>query len=237
MKASPGTNWWDAVFTENAPIYEANVDVSGGSDKGRYFFSTNYFSQDGIMRYTDYKKYSIRANTEFKVKGFTFGENMSVTFDNYVGQPGGNQVEQNMVNEGLLKMQPIIPVYDEGGNWGGTKAGFGNGKNGRAQLYRNKDNRGEGTRIIGNVFGEVQIPASLYRPALCMALTRVGILVKTIVLAMWNPTKLPVRIFQNSSTGIQTGYSHSRLLMITSLVITMYGLQAYTKQSSINSET
>ncbi len=154
MKASPGTNWWDAVFTENAPIYEANVDVSGGSDKGRYFFSTNYFSQDGIMRYTDYKKYSIRANTEFKVKGFTFGENMSVTFDNYVGQPGGNQVEQNMVNEGLLKMQPIIPVYDEGGNWGGTKAGFGNGKNGRAQLYRNKENRGEGTRIIGNVFGE-----------------------------------------------------------------------------------
>ena len=79
------------------------------------------------MRYTDYKKYSIRANTEFKVKGFTFGENLSVTFDNYVGQPGGNQVEQNMVNEGLLKMQPIIPVYDEGGNWGGTKAGFGNG--------------------------------------------------------------------------------------------------------------
>jgi len=156
MKASPGTNWWDAVFQKDAPMYEANVDVSGGTDKGRYFFSTNYFSQDGVMRCTDYKKYSVRANTEFKVKGFTFGENMIVTFDNYVGQPNGNQVEQNMINEGLLKMQPIIPVFDEGGNWGGTKAGFGNGKNGRAQLYRNKDNRGEGTRIIGNVFGEVR---------------------------------------------------------------------------------
>ena len=53
MKASPGTNWWDAVFTTNAPIYEVNTDVSGGNDKGRYFFSANYFSQDGIMRYTD----------------------------------------------------------------------------------------------------------------------------------------------------------------------------------------
>ena len=158
MKASPGTNWWDAIFTPNAPMYEANIDVSGGSDKGKYFFSTNYFSQDGIMRYTDYKKYSVRANTEFKVKAFTFGENLTVTFDNYVGQPNGNQVEQNMINEGLLKMQPIIPVYDEGGNWGGTKAGFGNGKNGRAQLYRNKDNRGEGQRIFGNVYGEVSIP-------------------------------------------------------------------------------
>jgi TonB-linked SusC/RagA family outer membrane protein len=156
MKASPGTNWWDAVFTTSAPIYEINADVSGGTDKGKYFFSTNYFSQDGIMRYTDYKKYSIRANTEFKVKAFTFGENLTVAFDNYVGQPNGNQVEQNMINEGMLKMQPIIPVYDEGGAWGGTKAGFGNGKNGRAQLYRNKDNRGEGQRVFGNVFGEVR---------------------------------------------------------------------------------
>jgi TonB-linked SusC/RagA family outer membrane protein len=156
MKASPGTNWWDAVFQTEAPIYEANLDVSGGSDRGRYFFSTGYFSQDGIMRYTDYKRYSLRANTEFKVKAFTFGENLTVAFDNYVNQPNGNQVEQNMINEGLLKMQPIIPVYDEGGNWGGTKAGFGNGKNGRAQLFRNKDNRGEGQRLFGNVFGEVR---------------------------------------------------------------------------------
>jgi len=154
MKASPGTNWWDAVFTTNAPIYELNADVSGGTENGRYFFSTNYFSQDGIMRYTDYKKYSVRANTEFKVKGFTIGENLTVAFDNYVGQYNGNQVEQNAVTEGLLKMQPIIPLHDEGGNWGGTKAGFGNGKNGQAQLFRNKDNRGEGQRLFGNVFGE-----------------------------------------------------------------------------------
>ncbi len=156
MKASPGTNWWDAVFRDDAPITETNVGVSGGSDRGRYFFSANYFAQDGIMKYTDYNRYTVRANTEFKVKGFTFGENLSVAFDNYVNQPNGNQVEQNAITEGILKMQPIIPVYDEGGNWGGTKAGFGNGKNGLAKLYRNKDNRGEGNRIIGNIFGEVR---------------------------------------------------------------------------------
>ncbi|HLG39341.1 MAG TPA: carboxypeptidase-like regulatory domain-containing protein, partial [Chitinophagaceae bacterium] len=135
MKASPGTNWWDALFRSDAPITEHNVSVSGGSERGRYFFSANYFGQEGVMRYTDYNRYTVRANTEFKVKSFTIGETMTVAFDNAVGQPNGNQVEQNMINEGLLKMQPIIPVYDEGGNWGGTKAGFGNGKNGLAQLY------------------------------------------------------------------------------------------------------
>jgi TonB-dependent starch-binding outer membrane protein SusC len=155
MKASPGTNWWDAVFQKNAPMSEHNVSVSGGGTGGRYFFSANYFTQDGIMKYTDYNRYMVRGNTEFKVKGFTLGENLSVAFDNGVGQPNGNQVEQNTITEGLLKMQPIIPIYDEGGNWGGTKAGFGNGKNGLAKLYRNKDNRGEAMNLIGNVFGEV----------------------------------------------------------------------------------
>ena len=156
MKASPGTNWWDAVFRTNAPMSEHNVSVSGGGTGGRYFFSANYFTQDGVMKYTDYNRYAVRGNTEFKVKGFTLGENLTVTFDNSVGQPNGNQVEQNQINEGLLKMQPIIPVYDEGGNWGGTKAGFGNGKNGLAQLFRNKDNRSEAMNLFGNIFGEVK---------------------------------------------------------------------------------
>ncbi len=157
MRASPGTDWWAAVFRSDAPITEHNISVSGGAgNSGRYFFSANYFAQDGVMRYTDYNKFSVRGNTEFKVKGFTFGENLTVVFDNYVGQPNGNQVEQNAITEGVLKMQPIIPVYDEGGNWGGTKAGFGNGKNGLAKLYRNKDNRGEGMRVFGNIYGEVK---------------------------------------------------------------------------------
>jgi TonB-dependent starch-binding outer membrane protein SusC len=158
MRASPGTDWWAACFRTDAPITEHNVSVSGSaSNSGRYFFSANYFAQDGVLRYTDYNKYSVRGNTEFKVKGFTIGENLTVVFDNYVGLPNGNQVEQNPITEGILKMQPIIPVYDEGGNWGGTKAGFGNGKNGLAKLYRNKDNRGEGMRVFGNVYGEVKI--------------------------------------------------------------------------------
>lgn len=156
MKASPGTNWWDVAFKKDAPITEHNLSVSGGTgNAGRYFFSVNYFDQEGIMRYTDYKKYSVRGNTEFKVKGFTFGENLSVTFNNQVNQPGGNQLEQNIVTQGIVKNQAIIPVYDEGGNWGGTRSGFGGGDNALATLFRNKDNRQEGMRLFGNVYAEV----------------------------------------------------------------------------------
>jgi TonB-linked SusC/RagA family outer membrane protein len=155
MKASPGTNWWDAVFRD-ASIQEYNLSASGGSERGRYFFSANYFDQEGIMRYTDFRRYTLRANSDFKVKGFTFGETFTMAFSDGVGQPNGNQVEQNTITEGILKMQPIIPVYDIAGNWGGTKAGFGNGKNGLAKVFRNKDNRGETYRMLAGVFGEVR---------------------------------------------------------------------------------
>jgi TonB-dependent starch-binding outer membrane protein SusC len=149
-----GTNWWDAVM-QTAPITEQNVSAAGGSDKGKYFFSFNYFNQQGTMRYTDFKRYTVRGNTEFKVKGFTLGENISLGFSNSVGQPGGGQSEQNILVSGILKQQPIIPVYDEGGNFAGSK-NFGNGRNGLAELFRNKDNRGEFFKAIGNVYGEVK---------------------------------------------------------------------------------
>lgn len=150
-----GTNWWDAVMT-TAPITEHNVSASGGTDKAKYFMSFNYFSQEGTMRYTDFERYTVRVNTEFKVGGFTLGQNMSVGFSNSVGQPAGNQSEQNVLVSGILKMQPIIPVRDEGGNWGGTKAGFGNGRNGLAELYRGKDNRGQFFKLTGNVFADLK---------------------------------------------------------------------------------
>jgi TonB-linked SusC/RagA family outer membrane protein len=150
-----GTNWWDAVMT-TAPITEHNLSASGGTDKAKYFFSVNYFNQQGIMRFTDFERFTARMNTEFKVGGFTFGENFSAGFSNSVGQPSGNQSEQNILVSGILKMQPIIPVYDEGGYWGGTKAGFGNGRNGLAELSRSQDNRGQFFKLTGNVYADLK---------------------------------------------------------------------------------
>ncbi len=163
MKASPGTHWWDVAFRKDAPITEHNISVSGGAgSNGRYFMSANYFSQDGIMRFTDYHRYTVRANTEFKIKdAITIGENMSIAFNDQVNQPGGNQIEQNILTQGILKNQPIIPVYDEGGNYGGTRAGFGGGDNVFARLIRNKDNRGQGFRLVGNVYAEIALQKHL----------------------------------------------------------------------------
>lgn len=156
-----GTNWMDEIF-DPAPIQNHQLKVSGGTETGRYAMSLNYFNQEGIMIYTGYKRYSIRANTEFNVtKAIRVGENFQVAYGERVGQPAGNQNEGNPVSF-AYRMQPIIPVYDIMGNFAGTKGGdLDNAKNPVAALYRNKDNVSKELRLFGNAWAEVDILKNL----------------------------------------------------------------------------
>lgn len=156
-----GTRWMEEIFRP-APIQSYQVGATGGTDKGVYAFSVNYLDQEGILKNTYYKRYSIRANTEFKVKNrIRVGENMQVAFGERVSQIAGNNSEGNPISMSY-RMQPIIPVYDIQGNFAGTKGGgLGNARNPVAQLTRGKDNKGEEIRLFGNAFAELDIIKNL----------------------------------------------------------------------------
>ncbi|WP_234735272.1 SusC/RagA family TonB-linked outer membrane protein [Tellurirhabdus bombi] len=162
-----GTNWFDEIFA-SAPIQNHQIGVSGGNENGRYAMSANYFNQEGIMRYTYYKRYSIRANTEFNVsKRIRVGENLQIAYGERVG--GGNSTQSITANNNesnavsfAYRIQPIIPVYDVAGNFAGTKGGdLDNARNPVALLYRNKDNVGKEMRLFGNAYAEVDILKNL----------------------------------------------------------------------------
>lgn len=155
-----GTDWFDAAF-RTAPVTEHNLGVSGGGDNGSYYFSAGYLNQQGTMIHNFFERFSVRANTEFKLGKFTIGENYSLTRSNSVGQDnvgGGNQDEQGIMTW-ITLMHPLTPVYDiSGEHFAGDKAnGMSNGNNPVAELVRNKNNEGTFNRILGNVFAEVEI--------------------------------------------------------------------------------
>ncbi len=152
-----GTNWLDEIFG-SAPIQNHQLGLSGGNENGNYAISFNYFDQKGIMIHTDYKRYSLRSNTEFSVsKRFRIGENFQVAFDERVGQQNGNQNESNAISF-AIRMQPIIPVYDIMGYPGGTKGGdLDNSRNPVGQLTRGKDNINKNVRVFGNAYAEFDI--------------------------------------------------------------------------------
>ena len=169
-----GTDWQRVIFGP-ARISNYQIGATGGSKNGKYAISASYFDQEGILRYTGYKRYSVRANTEFKKGAITFGENFTVSYDERQGVPSGNNSESNPIMF-AIRIQPIIPVFDITGGpaeLGGTNTSFlngfagsrgsnlGNAPNPLARQYRERDNPVRATHIFGNVFAEVEIIKNL----------------------------------------------------------------------------
>ncbi|MCB0836451.1 MAG: TonB-dependent receptor [Bacteroidetes bacterium] len=157
MDVSDGTDWFDAALRP-ATIQNHQVTASGGTDKGTYVFSLNYFGQQGMYEYTDYNRYSARMNTSFQpVDWLRIGENFQFTYNKSVGNAGGG----GTLGEGspfawAYRMVPYLPVYDIGGGFGGNAVGeSGNATNPVAVLYRNKDDYFEQYKTFGNAFIEI----------------------------------------------------------------------------------
>ena len=149
-----GTNWFQAIFNP-APIHSHNLSASGGTDKSKYFFSLGYFDQKGTMIGTFLKRYSARINTEYKLKkNIRIGENLHIF---YKQNPGfSNQDPENALSM-VYQMMPIIPLYDIGGNFGGTFGGPGLGRArspfaGLKRTYNDRDNTWD---IVGNTYAEI----------------------------------------------------------------------------------
>lgn len=159
VPSSAGTNWYNEI-TRSAPIQNHNVTVSGQGEGSRYMLSLNYFDQEAITKMQFFKRYSARMNSEFKVaKGVRLGENLQLEYNE--GNTGNNANIESSIIANSFRPMSIIPVYtingrDFAGSAGGTGFGtLGNSKNPMAQLSRAENNRGRGTSIFGNVYGEV----------------------------------------------------------------------------------
>ncbi len=148
-----GTDWYDAL-TDTRPLQNHTLSLSGGSESAKYYAGISYYNEQGTVINTNVKRYSLRMNTEFKVKDFIrFGENFQFTFreNPNIGGPAG---ENDIMF--ALTINPLLPVYDEGGGFAGTTAkGFNNSTNPIARRIRTKGNKGFSSGVFGNFYGEV----------------------------------------------------------------------------------
>lgn len=152
MPASRGNNWWDELF-DPALSQNYNLNISGGTEGATYNVSFNYYDQEGTMKYNFYKRGSIRVNTQFETGIFTFGENASFTIDQTTGGMQSGEMGENTPVGQLIKMQPIIPVYDIADYFAGAKANtLGNGSNPIAQVWKNRNDVAESNQFVGNAF-------------------------------------------------------------------------------------
>ena len=160
MPGSQGTDWWKAVFG-TGKLADANLDVSGGSPDNTYGVSFNFYNQDGTAKYNQFRRGTVRANTEFRRGKLNFGENVAVGVERAYGGVGDDNFgEGNILGKNIL-MQPVVPIRDIMGNFASGKAvGLGNNTNPLKVAYEGRNNISKNNRIFGNVFaGYGPLPA------------------------------------------------------------------------------
>ncbi len=161
MPGSPGTNWWDAVFSP-ALILDANLGVSGSGNAYGYNVSLAYLNQEGTAAYNRFQRGSARINTQFDLGRVTIGENLAVALEEFHGgSDDGSIGEGGFLGQNIL-MQPVVPVFDVGGNFAAGKAvGLGNQSNPLREAWADKDDIGKNIKVFGNVFGTVDLTTGM----------------------------------------------------------------------------
>jgi TonB-dependent starch-binding outer membrane protein SusC len=152
----PNTDWLDLTLGNSAEMHSHNFGVSGGTEKARFNISLNYLDQDGVVEFTNNKKYDFRANFDSKVSDkFSFGLNLA----------GGRQdrLEPGSVGSVITwatSTNPmVIPKLD--GKYGGPQT-LDDGDLGNAlKDIETKRNTLEAYRFVGKLFAKYNFTKEL----------------------------------------------------------------------------
>lgn len=144
---------WVQEILRKAIVQSYNLSFSKADDTSSQLFSAGYFDQNGLMKYTGFRRLNGRFNSEWKLfnKHAIIGENISLSHDWGVGATNNSALSGMLYN--AYKYMSIIPVYDNNGNFAGNP--FGDIENPLGSLYRNKDNNEHNTRIMGNAYIQI----------------------------------------------------------------------------------
>jgi len=102
------TDWQDALFQDGI-MQNYTIGVSGGNESSNFMLSAGYVDQQGVVTNTGFQRFNLRANSNFNIGKFQFGEtiNVAITEQNpYFNTGGRSPIEHT------IKMAPYLPVYN-----------------------------------------------------------------------------------------------------------------------------
>ncbi len=110
-----GFDWQDLVF-QKAPMTTSALNISGGNEKTQFSVSGSVFNQAGIVKGSDYKRYSLRANVNHEISK-KFSVNLSSTLTRLnTGRKdsGGGSRGNSMISAAISAPPTLTPFKDDG---------------------------------------------------------------------------------------------------------------------------
>lgn len=125
------TDWQDVIFRP-AAIYNLQVGATGGNERTQFAVSGVYFSEDGIVKGTDFKRYNLNARLDARLTNrlklnFDFSPSYVTRNQQAVsGQPSNQGIAPGMTLgpaiPSALLMPPQIPPRYANGDYGQPNA-------------------------------------------------------------------------------------------------------------------
>jgi TonB-linked SusC/RagA family outer membrane protein len=108
------TNWEKMAFQKRAPTSMLDISASGGTDKTKFYISTSYNNQDGILIGNRFRRLSARINLDQIVTDkLKIGFNLGLSQTKAGRVPVDNEFSTPMQ---IVALSPVTPVRDLDGN-------------------------------------------------------------------------------------------------------------------------
>lgn len=107
-------DWYDALL-RRAPIQSYNLTLTSNKDRLNTAVVAGVFNQQGVVLNNEYKRYSLRMNSEYKVSDkVTVGFNIAPTYV-YDNTPRTDGDRGTGILFNALHTWPVMPIYDDNG--------------------------------------------------------------------------------------------------------------------------
>ena len=118
----PDVYWMDEILQGSGIQQQHSIAISGGSDKAKFRFSTNYLNQKGLVKKANFERVTVRLNSDVTISDkLKFNADVSGNFSNR-SEPQGNT---GNTGDGIwfqfsqaIMSNPTLPVKYSDGTWG-----------------------------------------------------------------------------------------------------------------------
>lgn len=147
---------WMELVTRNALSYKANVSVSGGNDKTKYYISGNYTNQEGVFMDNSLQKYGLKLNLSSNiVNRLTIGTNANIGYSHNNRIPSGTSLGTNIIPR-VLEQRPFDrPFKPDGTYYKGNTSEMLN--HNPIQGIKEEDVYLKNYRMLGDIFAKIDI--------------------------------------------------------------------------------